>query len=244
MKTCSRCHETKADSDFRAQGRRCRLCRNAANREYAKTHPEITKAQKRRNYLRHKDAILVKTREYQKENRSWLSVKKLEAQRRRTAADPEKYRARERARRTGDNRPRYLELKRLANQRNRDAARKYERERWRTDPVYKIKCRLRWFLRMGVKGRHKAGRAEELLGCSVPDFRIYLESRFAPGMTREAFLSGEIHIDHIVPLALFDLTKPEHQRAALHFSNMQPLWAADNLSKSDKPPEKHQLGLI
>ena len=42
------------------------------------------------------------------------------------------------------------------------------------------------------------------------------------------------HIDHIIPVARFDLTDAEQQRRCFHYSNLQPLWAADNLAKSDR----------
>lgn len=73
----------------------------------------------------------------------------------------------------------------------------------------------------------------KLIGCSIEDFWIYLESKFEPGMTRENY--GKVwHIDHIMPCAIFDLTKPEHQKRCFHFSNLQPLFAEDNRRKSDK----------
>ncbi len=45
---------------------------------------------------------------------------------------------------------------------------------------------------------------------------------------------GEWHIDHIKPCALFDFTKEEQQRECFHYTNLQPLWAKDNMRKSDK----------
>ncbi len=51
-------------------------------------------------------------------------------------------------------------------------------------------------------------------------------------MTRENH--GERHIDHIKPCAEFDLNNPEEQKKCFHFSNLQPLWAEENISKGAK----------
>jgi hypothetical protein len=45
---------------------------------------------------------------------------------------------------------------------------------------------------------------------------------------------GEWHIDHILPCASFDLTKEEEQRKCFHYTNLQPLWAKDNMIKGSK----------
>ena len=53
-------------------------------------------------------------------------------------------------------------------------------------------------------------------------------------MNWAAFLRGEIHIDHIIPCSRFDLSKPEQQRVCFHYSNLQSLWASDNLRKGQR----------
>jgi hypothetical protein len=78
----------------------------------------------------------------------------------------------------------------------------------------------------------KTSHTFELLGCTPLQLRQYLSSLFKPGMTFDNF--GEWHIDHIMPLAAFDITDPEQQRQACHYTNLQPLWAAENLSKGCK----------
>ena len=51
-------------------------------------------------------------------------------------------------------------------------------------------------------------------------------------MTRQN--QGEWHIDHIKPCAAFDLTDPKQQKECFNYKNLQPLWAQDNIKKSDK----------
>jgi hypothetical protein len=72
---------------------------------------------------------------------------------------------------------------------------------------------------------------DELIGCSISEFRSHIESKFADGMN---WADGGWHIDHIIPCAAFDLSCPEQQKACFHFSNTQPLWKSDNLRKHSK----------
>ena len=53
-------------------------------------------------------------------------------------------------------------------------------------------------------------------------------------MSWSAYLENLIHIDHIIPCSSFDLTKEEEQRKCFHYSNLQPLWARDNIIKGNK----------
>jgi len=75
----------------------------------------------------------------------------------------------------------------------------------------------------------------EYVGCSIEDLRTHLENKFSEGMTWEN--QGKWHIDHIKPCASFDLDIEEERLACFHFTNLQPLWGPDNLSKSDKYDE-------
>ena len=77
----------------------------------------------------------------------------------------------------------------------------------------------------------KAFRTMELIGCTVAQLRAHLQAQFWPGMSWDN--RGEWHIDHIRPCASFDLTDPAQQRECFHYTNLQPLWAADNLAKGD-----------
>jgi hypothetical protein len=72
----------------------------------------------------------------------------------------------------------------------------------------------------------------DLTGCSVHELCIHLESKFKHGMTWENY--GEWHVDHIRPCASFDLLKVDEQRQCFHWTNLQPLWALENLRKSSR----------
>lgn len=73
----------------------------------------------------------------------------------------------------------------------------------------------------------------ELLGCDINFLRGHLESKFQKGMTWENYNHKGWHMDHIIPCAVFDMTNEEEQRVCFHYTNLQPLWAKDNISKSD-----------
>lgn len=73
-----------------------------------------------------------------------------------------------------------------------------------------------------------------LLGCTVGELIKHFESLFQPGMTWDNHGKNGWHIDHKTPCAAFDLTKEEEQRKCFHYTNLQPLWAFDNLSKGAK----------
>jgi hypothetical protein len=109
----------------------------------------------------------------------------------------------------------------------------YQRQRIRNDPTFRLVNALRCRIREAIKGNSKSSKSLNLLGCPIEDLWIYLESKFEEGMTRDNY--GKVwHIDHIMPCAIFDLSKPEHQKRCFHFSNLQPLFGKDNLSKGAK----------
>lgn len=109
---------------------------------------------------------------------------------------------------------------------------RYEFNRLRIDLNYRLIRCLRARANKAVKGLAKASATKELIGCSTNELRTYLESKFQPGMSWNNY--GQWHIDHIKPCKVFDFTKVEDQKTCFHFSNLQPLWARDNLRKSSK----------
>ena len=116
--------------------------------------------------------------------------------------------------------------------RNRKKITKKYLERLKTDPNFRLICYARSRMNFFLKGR-KSKTTMELLG--VPNLEFlwqHLEKQFQLGMTKENY--GKWHVDHIIPCASFDFSDPEQQKKCFHYTNLQPLWASDNISKGSK----------
>lgn len=110
----------------------------------------------------------------------------------------------------------------------------YEKNRKLTDAEFKLVKTLRSRLGNAIK-RQKSNKNNgtiQLLGCSISYLKEFLEGKFKEGMNWENH--GEWHIDHIRPCVLFNLLDEEEQKKCFHYTNLQPLWAIENLSKGCK----------
>lgn len=121
---------------------------------------------------------------------------------------------------------------------NRDIINKkykyYEKNRKLIDPEFKLIKTLRSRLNSALnrKNIQKGFSTMKLTGCELSFLKCYIEDKFTEGMSWENH--GEWHIDHIKPCAKFDLTKKEEQEKCFHYTNLQPLWACDNLMKGSR----------
>lgn len=93
-----------------------------------------------------------------------------------------------------------------------------------------IRCKL-WEL---LTGQRKHYKFREMLGCDDTFLRKHLESMFKDGMTWDNYGIDGWHVDHIIPLCSFDLKDPQQHLLCTHWSNLQPLWWWENLSKGGK----------
>ena len=117
---------------------------------------------------------------------------------------------------------------------NKEHSREMEKLRLSTNINAKLSCILRQRMNKALKHNYKAGSAVKDLGCSIDDFKKYLESKFINGMNWENYGKDGWHIDHIKPLTSFDLSDRSQFIEACHYTNLQPLWWYDNLSKGIK----------
>ena len=206
MKTCTKCNQSKALTEFN---------KRSASRDGLTSRCKVCKkADKKKWYQNNREKDNAYSKKWHQNNleKARASVRKSRENNR------EKYNASQRKR---SKRPEY---KKKANAR--------AKERYHTDPQYRLKKLLRKQLHRALKGKNKSASTMTLLGCSIPHLKDHLEKQFLPGMTWENH--GPVwHVDHMMPCASFDLSYPEQQRQCCHYTNLQPLWGPENISKGD-----------
>ena len=134
----------------------------------------------------------------------------------------------------------YIQMNKKWYIKNKHKMAKYYKEKqrylYKTDPNHKLKALLRTRIYSAIKSvdTKKSIKTQKLIGCTIEQLRNHLESQFQSGMNWDNYGAHGWHIDHIIPCASFDLTKVEEQQKCFHYTNLQPLWAVDNLKKSTK----------
>ena len=108
----------------------------------------------------------------------------------------------------------------------------YNKLKRETDIQFKLYDNLRCRLRLALKGKNKSLNTMFLIGCEIDYLMFHIQNQFTHGMSWDNY--GDWHMDHIKPCSLFDLSKPSEQRKCFNYSNLQPLWAIDNLRKGNK----------
>lgn len=124
-------------------------------------------------------------------------------------------------------------------EKNKNKVRKTQRlnhaKRKKADISYVLIKGLRARVSAAIKrGGKKCNTTTELVGCTMSELTAHLEKQFTDGMTWDNYSFMGWHIDHIIPCASFDMSDIEEQKKCFHYTNLQPLWAKDNLKKGAK----------
>lgn len=108
------------------------------------------------------------------------------------------------------------------------------RDKYHNDPKFHISFCISNRIRSSLKNGKNNQHWENIVGYTLQDLMEHLESKFQPGMTWDNY--GQWHIDHVIPISYFDYTSYEDESFKICWSldNLQPLWAKDNLKKSNK----------
>jgi hypothetical protein len=107
---------------------------------------------------------------------------------------------------------------------------KWKLKKIKEDGFYRMKINLRNRIREYLIGESKAMRTKEIVGLDKSEFKLYIQNKFVDGMSWENY--GKWHLDHIKPLCI---AKDNEEVLLLnYYTNLQPLWAEDNLKKGKK----------
>lgn len=221
MKTCSKCRQLKEFSEFGKSKQvkdgyksACKECLRQDNRLYYNKNLEKESQRKKKMYERDKDRIIARQLEYYANNKEyrakWVKNKRQE--------EPEVFK----------------EYKKQFSESHPGYNSKYRSERLKTDPLFKLQSVLRTRTGMIFKYHkfNKNNKFKDYIGCSLNELKDHLEKQFQPGMTWKNHTKNGWHIDHIIPLS--SANTEEELYKLCHYTNLQPLWAIDNLRKSDK----------
>ncbi len=198
----------------------CRVCRAKDHSE----NKEERSQKKREHWAANKDRLLAISRKYYAEN-----------------TEEQREQARQRHWKNREDRLTKMRQYRAENfeainARKRVASIASWHEKYGVDLEFTLKHRVRSLIRATLVNGRSGKRMREILGYSTVELRSHIESLFAEGMSWAEFLAGKIHIDHIRPVSSFNITSDQCDdfKACWALSNLQPLWAFDNLSKGAK----------
>lgn len=229
----------------------CKNCRKL--KEYTPNREKRIAASER---WRKSDRGIQKRLEYNKSEAKQISVKKyLESNRYKDCI--EKYRNTEAFKESSSRRNKryYYSEKGQAKIRSKRIAfnssekgKKFFREYIFNKRKTSISCRLssqlwhRFWL--ALKNNFKNGSAVKDLGCSISEFKLYIENYFSifPGMSWDNY-GKDWHLDHFIPLSYYNLEDRTELLEALHYTNLQPLWKSENIKKHNKLPFQFETEL-
>ncbi len=219
LKICSKCLHPKSHEEFATDSRLksgkkniCKLCDNLRSSQYQKDNLVSVLAKNRNWYRANPDKVIgYRSRINNRNKQRYSSDASYRKRRQRSAYD---YRS------NPDN-------KLVINVKKRELRDKYAK-----NPLWRIVQNLRRRLNFALHGQRKVASTMRIVGCDAQALRSHLEALFVTGMSWDNY--GQWHIDHIKPCTQFDMSIPTEQYKCFHYSNLQPLWAKDNLSKGGR----------
>ena len=202
--------------------------------EYAKKYREVNKekiSERGKKYCQaNKEKIAQRKKKWREANKEKISEQRkkyYQANKEKAAEYKKKY--------YHANKEKLAEKLKKYKEANKEKRAEYQRERRKTDSLFKMKSyvRTRMCVAFKNKGYKKNSKTENMLGKSYEKVKKHIGRQFQKGMTWSNY--GEWHIDHIIPLSS---AKTEAELLKLcHYRNLQPLWATDNISKGAKIPQ-------
>ena len=220
-KICSKCKEEKELCFFSLDKtskdgirRHCNECRKIESKLYRENNKEKRKETIKKFYVNNKEKELLRLKKYREEN----PEKRKETQKKSYHNNKEKHKEK-------------LKEYRIVNRERRT---KYQRDKINNDIQYKLSANVRRRIITFLKKEDitKTNKTFDIVGCTPQFLKEHLESQFKDGMSWDNYGVYGWHIDHIIPLS--SAKNEEELYKLCHHTNLQPLWAKDNLSKGSK----------
>lgn len=223
MKYCNNCSLEKDIDEFNknkkyADGLHycCKECKKISSKKYYENNKEKVKSDVKKYRVNNLDDCKKRVKNYHTKNKNEIKIYKKEY----SIKNKEEIKIKQH----------YYYIVNKAHR--RDWSREYIRKRKKEDPIFLFKTKVSDLIGQSIKrrGYKKDCRSTEILGCTILEFKEYLESKFLEGMSWENH--GEWHMDHIIPISY---AKSEEEVLKLnHYTNFQPLWANDNIKKGNR----------
>lgn len=133
-----------------------------------------------------------------------------------------------------ENYERDLENRKNWYKKNPTYLKEWTKDKRKNDICFKLAGYYRTRILQALKGKEKNKKTVELLGCSIEEFKKYIEDKFKEGMNWENYGYRGWHIDHIIPCSKFNLSDINEQKNCFNYKNLQPLWAIENFKKGNR----------
>lgn len=116
-------------------------------------------------------------------------------------------------------------------EKNKQQYQDYFKNKMKTDINFRLSVNFRSRITSALRKGSKKTSSSDLLGCSIKEYKLYLEKQFDKNMNWDNY--GVIwEIDHIIPCINFDLTQEEEQKKAFYYTNTQPLFVTTSIAES------------
>jgi hypothetical protein len=228
MKICSRCKKVKPYELFYKDksckdGYRfhCKIC----IKEYKVKNKEKLIIYRKEYFFKNKEKLIKYKKEYNLKNKEKTKEYNLKNKEKQREYNKKYYQSNE--------------------EKIKQNTKEYQKNKLQNDSLFKFRFSTRNLISQSFKRKKnnnwsKKTKTENILGCTIEEFRSYIKIKFDKKMTFENY--GKWHLDHIIPISY---AKTEEEVIKLnHYTNFQPLWAKDNLSKGNKIIYNTQLKLI
>lgn len=258
-KKCTKCGEEKpatkeyfyADKQFPSGIRG--ICKSCSGKHYSE-HKEEISLQRKEHYRNNQDRILAENREkyannyngiqestrerYQKNRGRNLITKRAHHHKNRELnnAISRSYHAAHRDLSNAKRRDYYANHREETNEKDRIRGTERHHKLYGKDPSYTLRTRISALMRYSLRHGSKSKSLDDILDYTMPELKDHIESLFTENMSWDAYMRGEIHIDHKRPIVSFHIGSVDDQdfKECWALDNLQPLWAFDNLSKGAK----------